>query len=528
MFFNESCQRNSSGNGSCKMRILLINPPKLVPKKLWEGNPEVYPPLGLAYIASVLREKGHEVKILDCLLEGWQSVRDFDEKTKIIGLDFNSIGRLAKTFKADVVGITGMSFNAKSMYLIAKTVKDYIPDAVVILGGPHATIRSEDCIKDPNIDFVVVGEGERTICDLVDFFENKNKNLRKLKQIKGVLFKHYKKVVQNAPRDLIVDLDSMPFPARDLLNMEAYFRLAARGYSAEGVRRWFAVITSRGCPFNCCFCSASLINGKRWRFRSAQNVISELETLARTYGAEEIFFEDENMSLNKTRMQEICDLLVKKQLKFELFAQQGLRADTLDKKTLEKMHAAGFRRIVLAPESGVQRVVRDVIGKNLDLKNIEEVIKTCRKIGIQTSGYFVIGIPGETKDDIKNTLSYAKKLRRFGGFNFIFNNALPIVGTRMYKEAKEKGYLLKDGKELEESIIYDRHKHLLRTPEWGPEDIEAFYKRAIKENASSAVFSPYLWAYRLERLIAGLRSPRFIIKRILNRVSEFAGQRKVG
>jgi len=505
------------------MKICLINPPKVFPKN-WDDKYSFHPPLGLAYIAAVLKSKGHEVIIIDAVIEDWKNIQELDEKIICIGLSFDKIGELVKKYKPDAVGIGGLTFWKKSIYETAKTIKSVI-DVPIIIGGAHASANPEECLSEKHIDYVIIGEGEITSVELIDKLDKK----QDVENVNGIGYKKDEKIILNKQREFINDLDSIPFPDRDLLNLEKYFEPDVLYNSdREQAIRWIDVVSSRGCPFNCVFCSAHKITGKKWRYRSAKNVVDEIEQAVKKYNIQEVEFEDENISLSRERMTEICDLIIERKLKIRLNSPQGMRADTLNEEILKKMKKAGYAQITIAPETGVQRISDEVIEKRMDLKKVEEVIIASKKIGIAISCFFVIGLPGETLEDIKKTIKYAKKLRKLGAVNCTFNNALPIPGTRLYHESKKNGYLLKDGKELDEHLIYNRHKHLFKTPDWNPEDIEKLYRQAIKENARGVLFgSKYMVFYRLKRFTFGMiHAPKLTLNLTKNKITEMISGEK--
>ena len=285
----------------------------------------------------------------------------------------------------------------------------------------------------------MVGEPENTISELVDALEHGKADF---KDIDGLGFREKGKPVLTGKRAVIEDLDSLPFPARHLLPMDVYAQAVKQNpLRGEIHKPYTIIITSRGCPYNCVFCSSCVVWGKQWRPRSPKNVVDEIEQVIKTFGIRQIDFSDDNMTLNKQRMEQICDLIVERGLKFEWFTPNGIRADTLDEPLLRKMKAAGCKKIRIAPESGVQRVVNDVIKKNLDLKTVEQVVVRCKRVGIKVGCFFVIGLIGETKADIEETINFAYKLKGLGADTFIFSIAMPLYGTAFYEQAKQKGFL---------------------------------------------------------------------------------------
>ena len=457
------------------MRVCLINPPRIHPK-LW-GKPNVFQPLEIAYVAALL-ERRHKVCIIDAPTEGLKNLEDIGGMRYRVGLTNNEIADRIRRWSPDVIGITiPFSGWSKPAFEVASTVKSIDKDIITVLDGTHPSARPIDCLSNPNIDFVVVGEREHTMFELVGALEQDN--MRDLNKIRGIAFIKKGKKVFTPPRPFIEDLDSLPFPARHLLPMDAYFS-AVKENPLRGVIRkpWAVMMTSRGCPYNCVFCSIHIVMGKKWRGRSPENVVDEIEQLVHTYHIRQIDFNDDNMTLDKKRMENICDLIVKRGLDIEWYTPNGVRADSLDENLLTKMSASGCKKLRIAPESGVQRVVDQIIKKNQNLKKVEEAVVLSKKLGIRIGCFFVIGLIGETKEDIEESIKYGYKLRQLGAEIFHFSIATPLYGTELYEQAKRGGFLRDNFSDEALSAA----EPLIETSEFTADDLRKLCAKANRVN----------------------------------------------
>jgi radical SAM superfamily enzyme YgiQ (UPF0313 family) len=286
--------------------------------------------------------------------------------------------------------------------------------------------------------------------------------------------------------------------------MEAYFAAVKENpLRGEISKPWTIVITSRGCPYNCVFCTHCIVWGKKWRGRSPENVVNELEQVIHTYGVKQVDFLDDNLTLDRNRMESICDLMMERNLRVEWFTPSGVRADTLDEALLTKMKSSGCKKIRVAPESGVQRVVDQIIKKNLDLKSVEQAVVLCKKVGIKVGCFFVIGLIGETKEDIRETINFAYKLRRLGADGFIFSIAMPMYGTALYEQA-ERGGFLRDN--FGDDALAEAEP-LIETPEFSADDLRELCALANLVNPT----------FTRDKLIKAIRDPKKAIKVLLGK-----------
>jgi anaerobic magnesium-protoporphyrin IX monomethyl ester cyclase len=481
------------------MRVCLINPPRIQPKA-W-GRPNVFPPISLASVAAIL-EKKYSVCIIDAPTEGWKNLIDMDETKYRVGLSAQTIAERIVQLKPDVVVIEiPFSGWSKTAFEVASTAKTVNRAISVVLIGQHPSARPQECLSNSDVDFVVVGEPENTVFELVDALELGRQDF---KEINGLGFRENGQPFLTGKRAVIEDLDSLPFPARHLLPMKVYYE-AVKEIPLRGEihKPWTIMITSRGCPYSCVFCSNCIVWGKAWRARSPKNVVDELEHLVKTYGISQIDFSDDNMTLDRKRMADICDMIVERGLHVEWFTPNGIRADTLDEQLLRKMKTAGCKKIRIAPESGVQRVVNDVIGKNLDLNSVEQAVVACKKVGVKVGCFFVIGLIGETKADIEETIKFAYKLKRLGADNFIFSIAMPLYGTAFYEQAKEGGFL-RDGFC---DYALAATEPLIETAEFSADDLRELCTRA---NLVNPTFTRY-------KILRAIRNPKKTVKTLLKR-----------
>jgi len=458
--------------------------------------------MDLAYVAAVL-EKQHEVLVIDVPNEGWDLLEEIGGAKYRQGLKNEEITDRIKKFEPALVVITvPFSGWSTAAFAVAETVKSVDKAIKIALIGLHPSSRPNECLKQPNVDFVVIGEQEITTLELAGTLERGKQ--ADLKNVKGLGFLQNDEVVITEPRPVIEDLDSLPFPARHLLPMKQFFEAAKKIPISGNLKKpSIRMLTTRGCPYGCIFCSNHIVMGKKWRARSAENVVAEIEHIVKTYGIRQIDFLDDNIAYNRERLVKICDMLIDKRLRIEWCTPNGVRADALDAELLAKMRKAGCQKILIAPESGVQHIVDDIIKKKQSLKRVEEAVSAAHKVGIKVGCFFILGMIGETKEDMKKTIKFAHKLRYLGAEYFYFSYATPLYGTELYRQAKEGGYLTSEFSDDALSAV----QPLIETPEFTVDDLRCLATEANLVNPTVTY----------ERILRAIRDPKKAMEILLSR-----------
>ena len=366
------------------------------------------PPLGLGYLAAVLRKEGFKVRIIDDMVEN---------------LSFDTL--LKRLKKSIMVGITSTTPTFNSALRYARRIKEALPDIFVILGGVHVTFRPLDAVKNSFVDAICVGEGEETVVEVAERVEVG----KTLEDVKGVIYRSGNEIVDNGPREFIKDLDSLPFPAYDLMPLEKY------SLFGEHLEQ-FPVITSRGCPFACRYCSSSLFMGHRFRARSAENVVDEIEWLVGDFNAKHIAFSDDTFTLSRRRVEAICNEIKRRGIDIEWSCSS--RVDTINEDMLKKMKEAGCSAIYYGVESASEKIL-NFYRKRIDFEKVKRAVELTKKYDIMVICSFIIGAPMEKKEDMKATLKFALKLNPdYAQFSIL----TPYPGTEIYEEAEKKGWIL--------------------------------------------------------------------------------------
>lgn len=488
-------------------KVLLFIPSAFTFKNYIDINP--LPPLGLAYLGAVLEKRGIEVKIVDSLIEGWHNRTEISENVIRIGLSFGEIKEIIRNYNPDMVGINNLftmqRVNAHRIYEIAKNIDH---EVITVAGGAHPTVLPEMVLSDNNVDFVVMGEGEKTIIDLIDVIEDK----KNISTLNGIGYRINGEIKILPRTKFIEDLDKLPMPARYLLNMEKYFGLRD-SHGRRRKKKFSPIITSRGCPVRCTFCSAHQVWGRKFRYRSAENVIAEMKHIKDKYGIEELMFEDDNATLNVKRAEKIFDLMISEKLDFVWDTPNGISAFTLNEKIIYKMKKSGCYKLNLAVESGNQYVLDNIIKKPLKIDKLRQIVKYAQQIKLDVGLFFVIGMPGETEKQIWDSFNLATELKIFDPFISI---ATPYPGTELYEICKEKKYI-SDNFSLDNLYI---KSFSISTEDWDREKLKKIYLKGQKSLYVSYIKShPFNFLFKV--LIKFFTNPIRLIKRLYEFITDY-------
>ncbi len=408
-------------------KVMLIRPSNTIQG---DSLKRLITPLGLLYIGAVLKNKGYEVRVLDSICEGYETERQLGNSMNF-GMSDSEIASEISSFSPDIVGITSM-FSAQQKDAlhccdVAKSVYEGIP---VVIGGVHPTIAPRESISKSSVDFVILGEGEERFLNLVQCMASE-----KNPKFDGIAYKTRTDIRINPSVSRIEDLDSLPFPARELIDMEKYIQIGVPLGPFTRKERVEQVMTSRGCPSRCNFCTNYF--GRKFRQRSIENVLSEIKMLIDEYGIQEIQFSDDNLTANKSWSKEFFAKL--KEYNISFCTPNGVMVQTLDAEVITLMADAGAYQTTFAIESGSERVLKEIIHKKVPSKEqVKSLTELCHQNGMQVHGTFIVGFPGETMKEIEKTLRYPFEAC-FDSASFFIANPLP--GSELYDECKAKGYL---------------------------------------------------------------------------------------
>ncbi len=407
--------------------------------------------MGLAYLASALKKKDHDVTLVDAETIIFNEYKKDNNLFKRIKGKIVHISKLFKSgfdsfksimedpehhmwdiitssvviSKPDLIGITVYSQNITAVQYLAEKLKASLPQVPVVLGGIHPTSYPEMTMRQIEyVDYIVVGEGEETFAELCTAVSTGEKET--LSKINGIAFRENSQIKFSSPRKLIQNLDSLSFPDRLLGNRNDY---------QEADR----IFTTRGCPFNCSFCASSTLWKRKVRFRSIENVLSEIDLLINRYNSKKIHIDDDTFTLSKKRVVDFCSEIKKRGFDRKVSFALSSRVDTLDKEMIELLAGSGVARMSFGIESGSPKVL-DNIKKGITTSQAEDIIRFASNCGIQCMCFFMIGLPGETVDDVKQSIELFKKIAINRFVDAELNILSPYPGTELWSLAKEKGF----------------------------------------------------------------------------------------
>ena len=447
-------------------KVLLVAPSDKVFYKDTKIKAAVpYTPLpGLPSLASILIKKGHDVKIFDF---------NFGDN------DFDKFNLLLKEFNPSIVGITFTTPLFNEMLKICESVKNFNEKVLLIGGGAHASSFPEQTLKDSLLDVVVIGEGESKLLDIVDDV--------KLKKMKGICLKEKNNIISTEKAGLIKDLDALPFPAWEIYNYKEY--KTSKLISRKNPVGW--VETSRGCVYGCVYCNKSVF-GRTFRIKSARRVVDEFEHMVKL-GFKELHIADDCFTTDMKRAEEICDEILKRNIKILWATVTGIRVDRVSKDLLYKMKKAGCYCVYFGIESGNQDIL-DKVGKGIKLEQVVNAVKWAKEVGLEVVGFFMIALPGETEKTMQDTINFAKRLDLDMAKLSIM---IPLPATAVFDDFKSRN-LIKT-MQWEKFNYYVIPKEIYDHPNLSWDVIDKYYNKFYKE----FYFRP---GFILKRFIKGIKS----------------------
>lgn len=380
-------------------------------------------PLGLMYLASAVRmdSDSHDIEIYDM---------------RIKGEDLVALKENINRFKPELVGLSAISVESQNLYNSARAVRETGFDGPVITGGPHPSSFPEETLECEAIDYVALREGEETFREFVDAFDNG----KELKNINGIAYRENNTFHYSPPRPLIQDLDKLPFPSYDIVDIEEYSKYMSMSLYRTG--KYMSLFTSRACPYSCIYCHS--IFGNKFRARSPEKILEEVRHLREKYDIERLEIVDDIFNCNLLRAKKILDLLYQEGLLMEITFPNGLRCDRLDRDFLERLSRFKSPQISAAVETASPRLQR-LIGKNLNFEKVNETIDICNDLRIYTRGFFMLGFPTETEEELRATLDFAIKSKLHTALFFL---VIPYKGTKLYdlciQKLRDKDFELAD------------------------------------------------------------------------------------
>lgn len=439
-------------------------------------------PIYLAYAVAILKEAGVDVEFIDGVAEE---------------LSTKAYVEAAKEVNPEIVFLECSTPSINHDLSTAKKLKDELQGIFVAFIGPHPTYFHKETLKEHKfVDAIVRGEFDYTIRDLsLTLLEGKELN-----GVDGVSYRDKNRIYVNKDRSLIQNLDALPFPARDKVKSHSYREAVFTG------KKCTTIVSSRGCPYRCVFCLwPRVMYGRNFRARSAGNVVDEVEHVVEKYGVDEIYFDDDCLTLNKKRLMKICKGIRKRGVDVKWMCQS--RVDNVDEELLREMKRAGCHYIKYGVESGSQEML-NLMKKGITLEDAQRAFRSTRKIGIKTQAFFLIGLPWETEETFRDTVEFAKELKPDSAQ---FAVAVPHPGTELYDLCKEKGWLRFNSWE-----DFDCRKPVIETKNLSLKDVEKYRTEAYRKFyfRPSYILRTTLKLWNLKEARRIIRSARSIIERL--------------
>lgn len=483
------------------MRILLISPPfyRIL------GFYNRYFPFGITLLGTVLKEKGYEVLVYDAdcytspesidysqLPAKYPSyLASFSDKNNRV---WKEVKNIIKKEQPDVVGVSVFTTFAASAFNVARIVKKIVPKAKVIFGGPHAYVKAREVLEIcEDVDFVVSGEGEEALVELLKHLEEKKPLLN---TILGLSYRKFRKIISNKPRPLVKDIDRFSIPDRSLLFNE-------KKYSSEDMG---LIMTSRGCPYRCTYCASV----KGLTYRSIDNVITEIKMIKNKYGTTQFTFKDDSFTVDKKRVKELCNKLLEEKIKIKW--ECNTRVNLINEDLLDIMKKAGCNFIKVGIESGSDKVLK-IMNKGITKNQCRKAARLLRKSGIHWTGYFMMGVVGETEKDIYQTLDFVKELKPNSALIGVYE---PFPGTVMFEEGIKRK-LVKEKMSLKDFYTILPNNYYKMDPKI-QSDIISLEKFSELEDVVKKTFHSYnmkwgnIWTMTSSKIGVYLREPKILFE----------------
>lgn len=480
------------------MKIALINPPwySPTPEKFTSSN------LGLSYLTSFLQQKGHEIIPIDALYDASEHPVEiiktqFKYQTAYrVGISYERLAKLVPK-DTDFIGIAAPFSNHKRIIQeLSAAIKVEHPKTKILIGGPYPSTTPEELKDLPNVDFGFNGEAEIAFEQLLSG--------KPYEHIKGLIWHDANGVRINGRTEVVNDLDTLPFPDRAVFHCNELLdkELARIRHGVDVIEkkiRGVPMITSRGCPYDCSFCSIHFMNGYKWRYRSPRNVVNEMLELKEKYNVAEVALLDDHLNGNRERFLKIMDLMISEKLDLNWQLPNGIRVDYLDREVMQRMKDSGCNSVVLGVQHGSKKMLQKMNTK-LDLDKVNNIASIGKKIGLNMAAFLIVAYPGEDKNTFKESLSFCMRLgKKYGITDWRINVARAYPNTQVYNECKANSWFYREPEEL----LYfpsEQSEANIVCPEFTPE--EALLRRDYAKRKLMSTENPFYWniVHYLERL----------------------------